>query len=116
MKIKTHPVIVYTLNPASGARQVVEVSNLLAVPATFYEEREDSSEVDPVNGFITIIGARSFRLHDIPPERVSQSSGAINPVLEVVVPWDQIEWKANPPPPVQKVDAAPPEFKPDELE
>lgn len=111
MRIESHPVIVYTIDPKTHHKVVVEVANLLAVPATFYEEREDSSEVDPVNGFITIIGARTYRLHSIPPERVTQQKLGVAPVLEVLVPVDQIEGYKPPATP----PAAPPEFKPDEL-
>ena len=99
MKIESHPVVVYTINPASGNQQVVEVTNLLAVPATFYDYTGDpdvQSEVDPVNGFITLIGGRSYRLRPIPPEQIQQQADGVNAILEVLVPWDQIEWKEEP--------------------
>ena len=113
MKIDSHHVIVYTVNPASGARQVVEVTTLLAVPAMFYDFTQVAGdEVDPVSGYITLIGGRTFRLNSIPPERVTQQADGINPVLEVTVPWDQIDWQAKSPP--QKAPAAPPKFKLDE--
>ena len=81
---------------------------------------DESDEVTPEYGYITLIGGRTFRLHSIPPERVTQQSDEINPVLEVLVPWDQIEFPDKLAQPAgagldPKADAAPPEFRPDEL-
>ncbi len=121
MKINSHAVVVYSINPETDEPTVIEVTNLLAVPALFYrlENEGESDEVAPEYGFITLIGGRSFRLRTIPPERVKQHAEGLPPVLEVTVPWDQIEF---PPklsqqeldPQVGRADAAPPEFKPDE--
>jgi hypothetical protein len=120
MKINSHPVVVYTTDPKTRHKVVVEVTNLLAVPATFYEYEESefsdqpSDEVAPEQGFLTLIGGRTYRLHSIPPERVTEQAGGINPVLEVLVPVDQIEGYKAPPAP-SNGEAAPPEMKPDEL-
>lgn len=119
MKINSHPVVVYTTDPKTRQTVVVEVTNLLAVPATFYEvdqsefSDQPSDEVTPVNGFLTLIGGRTYRLRSISPERVTKQAGGINPVLEVLVPVDQIEGYK--PGVVVIPPAAPPEFKPDEL-
>ena len=93
--------------------EVVEVTNLLALPATFYEVEQSefsdqpSDEVTPVQGYLTLIGGRSFRLRTIPKERITNQAGGIAPVLEVLVPYDQIDFPPKP-------TAAPPAFKPDE--
>lgn len=114
MKIKTHPVVVYTIDPKTHHQVVVEVANLLAVPATFYNLDEiNSDEVTPTNGFITLIGGRTYRLRSIPPERVTEQKLGTAPVLEVLVPVDQIEGY-KPPPAPPNGEAAPPQFKPDE--
>ncbi len=113
MKINSHPVVVYTIDPETHHQVVVEVTNLLAVPATFYNLEEiNSDEVAPENGFITLIGGRTFRLRSIPPERVQSQAEGVQPVLEVLVPVDQIEgYKSGE---IVIPPAAPPTFKPDE--
>jgi hypothetical protein len=115
MRIDSHPVVVYSINPETDEMTVIQVTNLLAVPATFYEldNEGESDEVSPTYGLITIIGGRTFRLRPVPAVRVTQQADGVNPVLEVTLPWDQIEF----PPKLSqqdKADAAPPEFKPDE--
>ena len=97
MKIESHPVVVMSINPETHERTMIEVASLQAVPATFYNLSEiNSDEVDPVCGYITLIGGRSFRLRPIPPERIQQRADGVNAILEVLVPWDQIEWKEEP--------------------
>ena len=95
MKIETHVVVVKTVNP-DGNRQVAEVANLMAVPTIFYDYQtgngNESCEIRAVEGYFTVIGNRLYRLHPIPPERITQASTELaGALLEVVVPWDQLE-------------------------
>lgn len=114
MKIDSHPVVVYSMNPETHEMTVVEVTNLLAVPATFYNlEDIHSDEVTPDYGYITLIGGRTFRLRPVPLERIQSQAEGVQPVLEVTVPWDQIDW-TDKTPQQEKAEAAPPTFKPDE--
>ena len=119
MKIKSHPVVVNSVNPKTKENTVIEVTNLLAIPHIFHDfEAINSDEIKATEGYFTLIGGHMFRLNEIPAEQIKELKEGQEAPLMVTVPWDQIKWKDGDPHDKEdeKVPPAPPELKPDELE
>jgi hypothetical protein len=115
MKLNSHTVIVRSVNPKTEESTIIEVTNLLAIPITFYDfEAINSDEIKPVQGYLTMIGGRTYRMQEVPAEQLQDTKEGVTPLM-VMVPWDQLTWK-NGDPNDKRPPPAPPEMKPDELE
>ena len=94
MKIESKLVICYTVNPETGNKMLVEITPLILLETTFYDDDNAiSDEVTAVCGHLTVIAHKVHRVHMVDPSRVDY--GSVNgPIFyEVTVGWEDLETK-----------------------
>lgn len=88
--MKTAIVITSSVDPKSGDKLLVEPTMLPLIEALFYDEEGDESDwIQPVLGWLTVIGGKAYRVRQIDPDKVEGDAE----VFETVVEWDDLEVK-----------------------
>ena len=94
MRVKSELVVCSSISP-EGLKLFVEVASLMLLPMTFYDKGAvDSNELDAVDGWLTIIGFKLYRVHKIPEHAVTQIGTHDHMALyQVTVIWDDLDVK-----------------------
>ncbi len=94
MRVKSELVVCSAINP-KGLKLFVEVASLMLLPTIFYDRGAvDSDELDVVDGWLTIIGFKPYRVHKIPEHAVTQVGTHDHMAFyQVTVNWDDLDVK-----------------------
>ncbi len=101
MRVKSELVVCSSVSP-KGQKLFVEVASLMLLPTVFYDEATTASgvrtdEIDGVDGWLTIIGFKLYRVRKIDEQRVAREVGVDNMAFyEVTVNWDDLDVKPIP--------------------
>ena len=102
MKIASELVIVKSINP-DGKVLLVEITNLMLLPTIFYDEVDArelgirSNEVFVVNGWLTVVATKLYRVTEIPEYDITfPDPSKKRAFYEVIVDWDDLDVKPIP--------------------
>ena len=98
MKVQSELVVCSSINP-EGLKLFVEITSLMLLPTVFYDKNAilGGDEVDVVDGWLTIIGFKLYRVRKIDEHRVTQLGTLDNMAFyEVTVNWDDLDVKPVP--------------------
>lgn len=99
MKIKSELVVCKTINP-DGKVLLVEITHLMLLPTIFYDEVDSrelgprSNEVSVVNGWLTVVATKLYRVTEIPEFDIKfPDPSKKRAFYEVLVDWDDLDVK-----------------------
>ena len=81
-------IVCSAVNPETGHKLLVQPARLPLLDTIFYDDiSADSDYVEAVQGWLTVIGGKAYRVHKI------EDADSKEDVFRTVVEWDDLEVK-----------------------